>query len=351
MNRTVAVLLSVLFLLPITTEAASLYIDPARSELYRGDSVVLNVRLNVDRDAGECVNTIDAVLNYPDSLDPVAVSVGDSIVSLWPEKPKINRDNNTITLAGGIPNGYCGRVDGDPRLTNNIVKLVFRLPGFAIGAGGSDLSATATVSFAEQTTVYLNDGRGTRIAPTTYPATIALNREASTNLQNEWQQSIDSDDIPPEPFSIALSKNPAGKYIVSVNTTDKQTGIEEYQIMEEPLDQFGSFAWGRADAPWITMERPENYILRDQSLNSIIRVQAIDKAGNQTLATLVPDESMRTLSGTAIVFYVAIAGVLVLLITFGVLGMLFWRRRKNKAQTAAEIDAPLDNDNHNEYDR
>ena len=33
---------------------------------------------------------------------------------------QINKENRTVTFAGGIPNGYCGRVNGDPKLTNII---------------------------------------------------------------------------------------------------------------------------------------------------------------------------------------------------------------------------------------
>ena len=64
--------------------------------------------------------------------------------------------------------------------------------------------------------------------------------------------------------------------------------------MEEPLEDFYTFQWGRADAPWVEAESP--YVLKDQSLNSTIRVKAIDKAGNETIAVLVPDPALRSLS-------------------------------------------------------
>jgi hypothetical protein len=87
--------------------------------------------------------------------------------------------------------------------------------------------------------------------------------------------------------------------------------------MEEPLEDFYAFRWGRADAPWIITESP--YVLVDQTLNSTIRVKAIDKAGNETIAVLVPDTAIRTLSIDRIITMSLIGGVAlisVLLIAF-----------------------------------
>jgi hypothetical protein len=329
----------------LSTNAASLYIDPAFSELYRGDAITMQVRLDVDEEQGECVNAIDGVLNYSDSLDPIDVSTGGSIISLWPESPIIDKENNQITFAGGIPNGYCGRVAGDPRLTNTLLKIVFRLPGFSIG--GSNFSAgTGTVRFSEQSTVYLNDGFGTRIAPNIYPATITLNDSAGTNLKNDWRSEVNADIIPPQEFSITLDKNEQAfsqKYFVVFNTTDKQTGIDQYQIMEQPLSQFSAFDWGRADAPWVPAVSP--YVLEDQSLNSIIRVKAIDKAGNEYIATLVPDESLRTMSQTELLLYVALGvGIFFLMSIVFVVWLLLRKRKQRKQVAVEEIASKLDED-------
>lgn len=339
-KRLIVVCVLVALVLPQVSQAAALYIDPAISELYRGDAVTLNVRLDVDEERGECVNAIDGVLSYSAALDPVDISLGDSIVSLWPEQPQINRDEQTITFAGGIPNGYCGRVEGDPRLTNTLLKLVFRLPSFAISGGDM---ATATVAFTEQTGLYLNDGRGTRVAPNMYPATIALRQESSSDLQNDWQAVVDADNANPESFSVTVERIPAetGDYYAIFSTTDKQTGIDQYQIMEESLVQYGSFQWGRADAPWITAASP--YRLKDQSLNSIIRVKAIDKAGNQYIANYIPDESMRTISQMQLLLYVGGAALVLLVVVIGVTVWLFLRRaKKRRAETvdlvASEIE-------------
>lgn len=336
------------------SEAASLYIDPPRSELNRGDAIELSVRLDVDEDAQECVNAVDAVVTYTENIEPVDVSIGDSIFSIWVEQPKIDKENRTITFAGGMPNGYCGRVSGDPRLTNNLVKLIFRAPGFTVGGNSSSDNPEATVQFTDLTAAYLNDGFGTKVSPRTFGATMYLSKTAGAGgIVDQWRRSVDEDVIPPEEFSIFLQKGDlefSGKYYISFNTTDKQTGIDIYQVMEEPIDQLSSFAWGRADAPWVTARSP--YVLEDQTLNSTIRVRAIDKAGNEYIATLLPDESLRTKSVSSGQTSLVVVFGIIILIILGCIGVIvtFVRERRKKlsieaVESEAEDEVEIDDAN------
>ncbi len=320
----------VTFFTPNFSDAASLYIDPATHTLNRGDSVTLAIRLDTDELAEECINAVDAVLTYSDNIEPVDVSIGDSIFNIWVEQPTINRENRTITFAGGIPNGYCGRVTGDPRLTNTLAKVVFRSPGFSIG-GGSSGELEAEVAFSSETTAYLNDGQGTKADLVTYWSTIKLNPKAGQSMTNSWQEEVSADTIPPEKFSIQLLKDDKAfsqKYYIIFNTTDKQTGVDHYEVMEEPLSQFGAFQWGRADAPWIVTRSP--YVLKDQSLNSIIRVKAIDKAGNEYITNLIPDESARTISKDQLITYILALGLVITFVVISVVGGTYIRRRNKK---------------------
>jgi hypothetical protein len=332
---------------PAAVSAASLYIDPAMSELLRGESITMAVRIDTDEDINECINAVDAVITYPANIEPVDISIGESIFSMWVERPTINKKDRTITFAGGIPNGYCGRVAGDPRLTNVLTEIIFRSPGFVVGGTQSD-SNVAKVAFAPESTAYLNDGRGTKAALVTYGANITLNSTGGSGANNVWQDKVNEDNIPPEEFSIFLEKRDiSGDYFVVFNTSDKQTGIDEYQIMEEPLTQFGSFQWGRANAPWTDAQSP--YTLQDQSLNSIIRVRAIDKAGNEYLANLIPDESLRTLSKEQMLTYVLIAASFVLLVVFALIGYVVIRRKRKKA-SLRQLDNHTDEDDFQEHD-
>jgi hypothetical protein len=311
--------------------------DPAFASLGRGDAHTVSVRLDTDEASDECVNAVDAVIHYSENVILTDVSTGDSIFSMWVERPKIDAVNRTVTFAGGIPNGYCGRVVGDPRLTNSLVQLIFRSPGFSIGpnAGGT---STAKVEFGSETTAYLNDGLGTKADLALFGASIDLSKNPGAELKDPWRDAVVTDDIDPEPFSITLHKDEFafnGKYFIAFNTSDKQTGIDQYQVMEEHLTDFWTFDWGRADAPWIVTPSP--YELKDQSLNSIIRVKALDKAGNEHIATLVPDEAMRSIPTSTIILSIAAGFVgLIILTIIGVAirGFVKRRRMKKEAETA-----------------
>ncbi len=319
-----------------TAAAATLYLSPTTAELNRGDSIKLSLRLDVDED--ECVNAIDGVLSYTENVEPIDISRGASIMSIWVEEPVINRDARTITFAGGIPNGYCGRIVGDPRLTNNIVDVVFQSPGFVVGGGSSTTSSMGRVEVAEATQVYLNDGYGTRTTLNRYGVDLTLNTSVGSAIANPWGDIIARDDQAPEAFSVMLERTPnafSNDWFITFNTTDKQSGIDHYEVMEEPLSDFWSFRWGEVTAPWIEARSP--YVLKDQSLNSTIRVRAIDKAGNEYLAVLVPEEAQRTMTMNALLVYAAItAGIVSLMMVIG--GYLYVRRRR--ARELLEANQP-----------
>ncbi len=314
--------------------AASLYMDPNQAELKRGDTMVISVRL--DTDEGECVNVVDAVITYSENIQPVDTSRGNSVLNLWVEEPVINKENRTITFAGGIPNGYCGRIPGDPRLTNNVIDLLFQSPGLQIGQ--SESGNVASIGFDPQTHVLLNDGFGTRVEPQVFGASVLLAKEAGATVQNPWQEAVANDQLPPEKFSISLSRipNEFGKYHISFNTTDKQSGVDHYEVIEEPLDSKNLFGWGAETAPWVEAKSP--YVLDDQSLNSTIRVRAIDKAGNEYIATLVPEESQRTFSeDNLFIIGVLAASIVALLgVCAGIAVFLFRRRTRRKAELTEE---------------
>jgi subtilase family serine protease len=99
-------------------------------------------------------------------------------------------------------------------------------------------------------------------------------------------------------------------------------------VIEEPLDSKNLFGWGASTAPWVTAQSP--YVLDDQSLNSTIRVKAIDKAGNEFIATLVPEEGKRSMSfANKIIIGVSIV-VAVLLVIIIALSIVWYRRRKTQ---------------------
>ena len=271
-------------------KAATLYIDPNETDISPGSSITVAVRL--DTDENECVNVIDGVLTYPENINLVDYSLGRSILPIWVEEPVIDKKNRRLTFAGGIPNGYCGRIEGDPKLTNVVLDVVFQAPGFQIGVSAND--PLAVINFLPETKVLLNDGFGTPANLTTLPANILVYKQPTGNVVDKWKDIVSADKTPPNEFTITLNSDKSifgGRHFIVFNTTDKQSGIDHYEVIEESMNEFNLFSWGAADAPWIETRSP--YKLNDQSLNSVIRVKAYDKAGNQYVTTLVPDESIR----------------------------------------------------------
>lgn len=324
------------------SEAATIYIDPGVLTLNRGDAVTAAVRLMPDKESGECINVVDAVITYTDNIQPVDISIGRSIFNVWVEAPVINTENKTITFAGGIPNGYCGRVEGDPRLTNVIAEIIFRSPGMQIG--GSD-DTEVKIDFAPETQALLNDGQGTRADLRMLGATYTLDKSAGSSINDTWREQVREDKLPPESFSITLAQDETtfgGKSYIIFSTIDKQTGISYYEVMEETVLKFGEFNWGSADAPWIKVEG-NVYQLKDQSLNSIVRVKAVDKAGNQYIATYIPDESLRSISKNTIYTYLLMAAGGVALVTVLVVVWFVIKRRRVKGKDD-EVDNETDED-------
>lgn len=316
-----------------TASAASLYMDPNAATLNRGDAVKIAIRLDTDEAAGECINAIDGVITYDDSITPVDISVGRSILPIWVQAPIINKAAHTITFAGGIPNGYCGRVQGDPNLTNVIAELVFRAPGMQVGGGNARNSAK--IAFGDGTTAYLNDGLGTKARLQTYGAELTLNDGIGPEIVDPWSGEVADDLIAPEPFSISLERGEKntfnGQYYIVFNTTDKQTGLSHYEVIEETQADSNLFKFGAANSPWVQAVSP--YTIKDQSLHSVIRVKAIDKAGNEYIATLEPDDSMQTSRIPWMLIVVVGVSALALVLLLGLLLWLVIQKRAKKLAT------------------
>lgn len=326
---------------PTPTYAASLYIDPNEVVGYRADTLTLSVHVDPGQD--ECINAVNAVISYDPSIVAVDVSRGNSIFSLWVEEPVIDTQNHTIRFAGGIPNGYCGRIAGDPRLTNVIADIVFNIPGFIVGGTSGD---SATVSFLPETEVLLNDGLGTIAPLTTFGSKVELKSSAGTEIQNEWGVAVSDDNIPPELFSIELVSDPSafsGQYYIAFSTVDKQTGIDHYEVYEEPIADLQLFTWGEPDRVWTTAQSP--YVLKDQLFHSVIRVKAIDKAGNERIATYAPDRSLVKINPLEIALYASLSVLALILIAIVVYLLVRFIRSRRKKSVETTVD-----DEHIEYE-
>lgn len=252
--------------LPSIVKGAVLYFEPSEGEYQPGDTFIVKVKIDTEQ---ECINTVKADLKYSyHSLRAVDFSQGSSIIALWVKTPEINQEIGEISFIGGIPGGYCGELPGDPGPGHLLGKIAFQVH--------ETDTKQAEVKFLKGTQVLLNDGFGTPAKLTTREAVFTVLPEKVEKPKDEWLQELEKDTIPPEPFEIEISRDPEifeGKYFIIFLTTDKQTGIDHYEVKE-----------GKKD--WETGESP--YLLEDQSLQSIIKVKAVDKAGNERIAEYLP---------------------------------------------------------------
>jgi len=285
-------------IIPLKTEAVFLYLEPSEEKVQPGQTFIVKIKIDNEE---ECINTVSVNLNYDKYfLDVVDFFQGESIVTLWLNPPEIDKEKGEISFSGGIPGGYCGKIPGDPGETDILGKIIFRVPGMILEQEEDNI---AEVVFSENSEALLNDGFGTKADINFKGAELEVLKESYSG-PDIWKEEISKDNIPPEEFEILISNNPeifGGKYFIIFQTQDKQTGIDYYEVKE------GEYTWKEAESP---------YLLEDQDLKSIIKVKAIDRAGNERISENFPFQK-KSLFWQVILFLITpvfIAMILFLLI-------------------------------------
>ncbi len=325
----ILILFSIFYLILFKdVSAATLYFDPQSGSFNQGDVFAVNIRVD---GGGECINAAEVNVKFSrDALRAVDFSDGESILSVWVKRPEIKQEEGIISFIGGIPGGYCGRVPGDPGISNVLGKIIFRVPGFQVLSSRS-LGNSANLEFFD-TKIYLNDGLGSEAALDISPANFAIIKNATytESVKDEWYNAVlKTDKISPEPFLIELQKEESvkqGKFFIVFSTVDKESGIDRYEIME--ADAEGKSAVTGKKAIWRAGQSP--YFLEDQGLRSVIRVKAVDKAGNERVTEYIPQreyyisESFWQKRAAVII---AATGVLLVII---IVAIIIFRKRKYK---------------------
>jgi len=288
--------IGILFLFTSPVKAATLYLDPPQAVI--GPNDVIEVKVKIGVGSNECVNTVQVGLTFPsDTLELKDFNSGDSLLSLWapdgkPDQaamPDINKAGKII-FAGGIPGGYCGVIPGDAGESNVLGSLIFT-------AKKPIAIHQAKIDFSPETKAYLNDGSGSEATINTQGAVLTIDENAQT-ATDTWAAEIAADKISPEPFTIEIDNSPHiadGRYFVVFSTVDKQTGVDHYEVLEAKTDDLQAkteSAWEKffrqifnikepLPPAWVKATSP--YILKDQSLKSVIKVKAVDRAGNERI--------------------------------------------------------------------
>jgi len=261
----VIILFFVLFSVDIANSAV---IEPKieAKEVKKGEFIIVPIYLDTQF---EEINAVEVYVNFSDNLVFRDYLDGKSIITHWIEKPHFQYSNIRrphIVFSGIIAGGISGR-------NLNLIELVFE----------AKESGIAKIEINENSKVLLNDGLGTKTK------LIALSHSFNV-LDIEGKPEIKiKDSFPPEPFKIYLARNKEifnGKYYITFEAKDKQSGIAYYEISEKPI----TFIFlAKPDIKNLSFKKAESpYVLEDQSLRSYVVVKAVDKAGNERVEILYP---------------------------------------------------------------
>ena len=252
----------ILLFFPLSVGATKMDIVPSSAALPVGQTLRVDITVSTE---GESFNALGATLEFPSKLlEFQSIRDGGSLVNFWVDSPYLSTDDS-LTFSGVTPGGYSeaqGLVVSFVFTTKAEGKIVLKLSGIE---------------------VLRNDGAGTVIpvAESTASITIAASAPNSAVV-------VPIDATSPEPFSISVARDPAvfdGKWFIVFATQDKDAGIHHYEVAEQrgPLiaidENDQRLSWREVSSP---------YMIQDQSLKSSIYVRAIDRAGNDRVASTVP---------------------------------------------------------------
>lgn len=288
-----AVFATVFFFLPLAALAATtISFNAGDSTVSKGDTFVVDVEISTP---DKSINVVDGTVIYDnDKLEIKEVSTGGSLLVLWPKSPVFSNEKGNLNFVGGTPGGFQGE-------KGEIVKIIFLAKG----------EGEAKLDFLDGFSVFLNDGKGTPINPWLRPLSLNISKKSpEIPAKDEWQSLIEKDKIPPEPFKITLGKESSifnGQYFINFFTNDAESGVAYYEVQEGKKD------FVRAESP---------YLLQDQSLQNLIKVKAVDKAGNERIEKLTPSAAVSFYKN--ILFWIITIVIMVIIAT-----KVIWQRKKN----------------------
>lgn len=283
-------------LLPHSVFASTVYVDTKHSDFFVGDTVLYSVHINSEN---KNINAVEGevLLDYPANVASLTdINISGSALSLWPDKPSPSENNTSISFAGGLPGGFASK---DAIVFNIVLKLQ------EIG------QITLT---PHNIGVYLHDGKGTKDAVSVKNLVInVLPKKTDVQSADDWSIIVSKDKVAPESFDVTLGKDPSvfdNHYFISFFTTDAESGVAYYEVQEGERD------FVRAES---------QYVLQDQSLKNVIKVKAIDKAGNERLEKLMPP-TPTVLLNKNILFWILVC--VIIIVRFYV----FWRKFRRKVK-------------------
>lgn len=242
-------------------------ISPELSSFFDNGQKFYEVKIFLNTE-GESINAIEGEMDYQESnFDFQKITDGSSIVNFWLKSPQKSSDGKII-FSGGMP----GRYNGEKGFLFSTVFLL---------RSGSSVSQTE-ISF-QNLKVYLNDSKGTE------------------KKLDDFQSALDINDVmvvvapvdtkPPEVFAPYVTRDPnlaGGRWVVILKAQDKGEGIDYYEVFESTEKYELEEVINNKSLPWRVVEDSNAFMLNDQSLESYVYAKAVDKAGNERMAVVIP---------------------------------------------------------------
>jgi len=299
MRRLLLPLLLSILAFAVPASAAQFYFGAASQSVVVGQQIEVGVLIDTQ---GEQINAIQGdVVFSPKGYHLDAVRDGNTVISNWIQSPAAVACTDTcdIPFSGIVPGGFHGQ--------QYLFSLILTVQSPA------DVSL-GTISIHGEKAL-LNDGQGT--AAKTSVADLSL-KITKTGTPTSLPPVIDT--IPPQEFTPIVAQDPNafdGKWFVTFQTQDKESGIDHYEVRERTSAADDSGQWVVATNP---------YVLKDQSRASFVDVKAIDRAGNERIETVAP-------SSQNVPWYEnwAIWVILVVFILFVVWKL--WSKRKRRSSS------------------
>jgi len=268
---------------------STFYIAVVPQTVCTGDEFTVLVLM----DTPEAVNAVQGALQYnPAYIRATGVEHGTSFATYWVVPPSLSGTPGIIPFVGGVPTP--GFVGSDGVVMSVVMK--------------AEQHGELMLSLAPDTIALLNDGNATEATVLLTGNTVTIRDRAETACVGRAPLMIASTDTtPPLPFMIEITRTEnafSGDYFASFHTTDAQSGVAYYEVME--TSTFHATAWHRADSP---------YRLATQAGDVQLGVRAIDNAGNmrtETASTSLQVTDVR--QGAGDLALLMIAGALAILI-------------------------------------
>lgn len=262
---TTCLLLFPALLFPASVLAARVTFEPKTIPATPQENYTVTVLMDTE---GESINAIEGTVVIDAALgNPLSVTDSGSVVTYWIARPSWNESSRTVRFSGSVPGGFSG---------SGILFSVVLPP--TSGTPGANALSLVDVR------AYRNDGLGSL-------AKVALESLRFSQSSEPMNQAIadqlfvddtKKDNDPPEIFSPSISRDERvydGKWFVTFAASDKQSGVDHYEIQESRSGKIDSGRWKRAESP---------YLLEDQELHSYVFVIAIDRQGNERVIKIYP---------------------------------------------------------------